>query len=142
MIFALPMIYLLRDVDTDSRYIGFVLLIWTFPASAVGLIIGPKVVHFYKRDGAVAVRGTRGGVVHVTGITGRTADSVDPLQQNFHTPQHSSTCRQSETSRFSSEKEQESLKPVREETKAQNAAGSSAAPIADEKKDEQRLQSG
>ena len=39
ILFAVPMIALLRDVSTDGRYIGFVLLLWTFPMSALLLIV-------------------------------------------------------------------------------------------------------
>jgi len=73
ILFAAPMFALLRDVSTDGRYVGYVILIWTFPMSALGLIIGPKVIAFRqgRRDTAPNWRDTRGstlGRVHVSGM--------------------------------------------------------------------------
>ena len=73
ILFAAPMFALLRDVSTDGRYVGFVLLIWTFPMSTLGLIIGPKIGAFRRaRRGNVPdrrkKRGSSSGKVHVSGV--------------------------------------------------------------------------
>jgi hypothetical protein len=80
ILFALPMIRLLRDVSIDGRYIGFVLLIWTFPMSTLLLIIGPKVLAFRRAQaessGGRRKQPTRGrslGGVHLSGLSGLTA---------------------------------------------------------------------
>jgi hypothetical protein len=74
------MIRLLRDVSIDGRYIGFVLLIWTFPMSTLLLIIGPKVLAFRRAQaessGGRRKQPTRGrslGGVHLSGLSGLTA---------------------------------------------------------------------
>lgn len=69
LLFAVPLIPLLRDVSTDARYIGYSILIWTFPISAMGLIIGPRVYVFYRGDTPRGrTRGARLGQVHVSGM--------------------------------------------------------------------------
>jgi hypothetical protein len=76
ILFAAPMIALLRDVSTNGRYIGFVLLMWTFPMSTLLLIVGPKVLALRRaraesRIGGRRKQSTRGrshGGVHVSGL--------------------------------------------------------------------------
>ena len=43
IIVAIPMIFILRDVTVDGRYVGLVFLTWILPMSALGFIIGPKI---------------------------------------------------------------------------------------------------
>jgi hypothetical protein len=77
ILFATPMIALLRDVSTDGGYIGFVLLMWTFPMSTLLLIVGPKYLAFRRAQAESSVRWrrkpTRGrsavGGVHISGLT-------------------------------------------------------------------------
>jgi uncharacterized membrane protein len=74
ILFAVPMIALLRDVSTDGGYIGFVLLIWTFPMSTLLLIVGPKVLAFRRAQAESngqrkqTTRGSSAGGVHVSGV--------------------------------------------------------------------------
>jgi hypothetical protein len=70
LLFAGPLIPMLRDVSTDGRYIGYALLIWVFPMSTLGLIIGPKVYAVYRKVGqSTTTRGAVGlsGHVRVSG---------------------------------------------------------------------------
>jgi len=93
ILFAAPMFALLRDVSTDGRYVGYVILIWTFPMSALGLITGPKVIAFRqgRRDTAPNWRDTRGstlGRVHVSVITppARPTSSLGTVRESSESP--------------------------------------------------------
>ena len=68
LLFAGPLVPLLRDVSTDARYIGYSLLIWTFPMSTLCLIIGPKVFAVHRKGGE-RTRGSFPGGVRVSGET-------------------------------------------------------------------------
>jgi hypothetical protein len=75
ILFAVPTIALLRDVSTEGRYIGFVLLMWTFPMSTLLLIVGPKYLAFRRAraesSGGRRKQTTRGHShrgVHVSGL--------------------------------------------------------------------------
>jgi hypothetical protein len=72
-LFAVPIVALIRDVSTDGRYFGLVVIVWTFPTSTLALIMLPKVrahwvaVHNprtqkFKRGESVGVK--------VSGLTG------------------------------------------------------------------------
>jgi hypothetical protein len=70
---AVPTITVLRDVSADGSYIGFVFMLWSFPASALLFIILPKVVaHFRAIRGndlnRVPKRGDSRGSVWVSGL--------------------------------------------------------------------------
>lgn len=69
LLFMVPLIPLLHDVSTDGRYIGYSLLLWTFPMSAMCLIVGPKVfaVHRRKERSSGLKRGATGHV-RVSGL--------------------------------------------------------------------------
>jgi hypothetical protein len=68
MVVGIPLVSVLRTVSTDGRYMGLVLLIWTFSTSAVVLIMLPKVLAFYNIYGSqTARRGARHGT-RVTGM--------------------------------------------------------------------------
>jgi hypothetical protein len=83
---AVPTITVLRDVSTDGKYIGFVFMLWSFPASALVFIILPKVVaHFRAIRGndlnRVPKRGDARGSVWVSGLAANSpqlsSDSAD-----------------------------------------------------------------
>jgi gamma-aminobutyric acid type B receptor len=78
---AVPTIVVLKDVSADGRYIGLAFLIWSFPAAALGFIILPKVVAYYRAirgndRNNVPKRGNATGTVHVTGLTTSSQDRV------------------------------------------------------------------
>jgi gamma-aminobutyric acid type B receptor len=79
ILFSVPMLALLRDVSTNARYIGTVILIWTLPTSSLALIIGPKVFAFRRgRRGSSVRRTNRGsvtGAVHISGLMNPSARS-------------------------------------------------------------------
>jgi hypothetical protein len=88
---AVPMIIVLRDVSTDARYIGFILLIWTFPMSTLLLIFVPKVVAHYEvthGSGDVQRKSKRGEVqgIRVSGLI--ESSKVSQLKENEHSMQH------------------------------------------------------
>jgi hypothetical protein len=45
---AVPTIVVLRDVSTDGLFVGLTFLVLTFPGSALGFIILPKVFAYYE----------------------------------------------------------------------------------------------
>jgi hypothetical protein len=70
---AVPTSDVLRDVSTDGRYIGFVFILWSFPASALSFIILPKVAAYYRAirgndPSRVHKRGDSKGAVRVSGL--------------------------------------------------------------------------
>ena len=77
IVLGIPVVFILRDVNTNGRYFGIVLLLWTFPASAMSLIILPKVMA-YRRfiNGNNKRRKSRGPgatvQVHVSGLASDT----------------------------------------------------------------------
>jgi hypothetical protein len=48
IVVAVPTMTILRDESSDGRYLGFMFLILTFPMSALGFIILPKVFAYYE----------------------------------------------------------------------------------------------
>lgn len=65
-----PVIAILRNLSTDGRYIGFVIILWAFPMSTLVLIMLPKVQAFCRcRRGATGEVKKRGQhrAVHVSG---------------------------------------------------------------------------
>jgi 7 transmembrane sweet-taste receptor of 3 GCPR/Receptor family ligand binding region len=75
VLFAVPMILLLRDVSVDGRYLGMVSLLFAIPFSALVLIFLPKIVEYRRlpsigddpRALATRRRGAHGSVV-VSGL--------------------------------------------------------------------------
>jgi hypothetical protein len=73
IVVALPMIFILRGVSTDGRYVGFAFMLWTFPMSSLTLIILPKIVSHRMSFGATpgkvaSKRGGSRGEVRVSGL--------------------------------------------------------------------------
>ena len=77
---AIPLVVVLRDITTDGRYIGLLVLLWSMPMSTILLIMLPKVVAHYKGAQGMShserVRGSSVGV-RVTGVPGSTAESAN-----------------------------------------------------------------
>lgn len=49
---ALPLVYILREVSSNGRYLGVSLILWTLSMTNIGLIIFPKIValHFPQKS--------------------------------------------------------------------------------------------
>jgi len=127
ILFAAPMFALLRDVSTDGRYVGFVVLIWTFPMSTLGLIIGPKTVAFRRaRLGATpSRRGRSTRDVHVTGVTGSGSSVPKPPSDSLVTPRES---RVSSTMQLEEDKSLSSAEQERPEEMIDASSTSESAP--------------
>ncbi|CAB9517308.1 Gamma-aminobutyric acid (GABA) B receptor [Seminavis robusta] len=75
---SIPLVVILRGISTEGRYMGLILLIWTFPASTVTFIMYPKYQAYYNDTIAVNTRNsgvkssTRGASqgVQISGISG------------------------------------------------------------------------
>ena len=82
---AIPLVVVLRDVSTDGKYIGLLVLLWSMPMSTIFLIMLPKVIaHHQGRQGMTfseRVRGSSAGV-RVTGLPDSLADSVRRASDN------------------------------------------------------------
>jgi 7 transmembrane sweet-taste receptor of 3 GCPR len=89
ILFAVPIIALIRDVSTDGRYLGLVVIFWTFPMSTLALIILPKVrahwVAVHRPQPQKSKRGESVGV-KISGLAGSQA----PLRPSESTPQSES----------------------------------------------------
>jgi len=48
IIIGVPVVSILQDVSTDGRYVGIVLILWSFPMSAITLIFVPKMIAYWK----------------------------------------------------------------------------------------------
>lgn len=48
VIVAVPTVFTLLEVSANGRYIGLAILLWIFPTSTIGLIIGPKMWAHYR----------------------------------------------------------------------------------------------
>lgn len=79
IIVSVPIIAVLRDISTDGKYIGFVMMLWVFPMSTLVLIMLPKIIayraatlgkdkHLARKRGST-VSGTGSGDVRVSGLT-------------------------------------------------------------------------
>ena len=79
MFVAIPLVIVLRDVSTDGRYIGLLVLLWSMPMSTILLIMLPKVVAHHRGAHGMSqserVRGSSVGV-RVTGVNGSRVDSA------------------------------------------------------------------
>jgi hypothetical protein len=69
-IVAIPLFFILRDLSTDGRHIGLVLLVWVFSVSTVLLIMLPKILAVYGIYGGKARAQTRGSIgnVRISGL--------------------------------------------------------------------------
>lgn len=81
VVLSVPLVFILRDVSTDGRYLGFLLLLWVFPMSTLLFIFLPKYVAFRRHNTANSsaarstIRGQRQGV-KITGSSAASAASV------------------------------------------------------------------
>lgn len=71
VVLALPLVVILRDVSTNGRHVGFVMLLWIVSMSTVTLIMLPKVLAYYGIYGTnnTTRRGARSNGPQVTGIS-------------------------------------------------------------------------
>jgi gamma-aminobutyric acid type B receptor len=86
ILIAVPMIIVLRDVSTDARYVGFILLIWTFPMSTLLLMFVPKFLAHYKAthgSGDVQYKSKRGEVQGIR-VSGLMDNNVSQPQASEH----------------------------------------------------------
>ena len=88
---AIPIVIILRGSSTDGRYMGIVLLIFTFPATTVTFIMGPKFLAYFHNDLSVSgrtsasrqSRAASNDGVRVSGISGLSgATASDGRQGN------------------------------------------------------------
>lgn len=91
IVVSAPIIVLLRDVSTEGRYVGFVMMLWTFPMSTLCVIMLPKMAaHYRDVKGIVTTNRTRGGgvsgEVRISGIS-----SEQPAHCSGNRPTASST---------------------------------------------------
>ena len=80
VLIAVPMVFILRDVSTDGRYLGFMFMLWIFPMTTLLMVFLPKYINYRnkKRDSTSrVVRGRRAGGVLVSGTSG-TSNVVKP----------------------------------------------------------------
>lgn len=72
MVVAVPIVIILRDLSTNGRYIGYVLMLWTFPMSTLAMIFVPKMVAYRRAVRGVPERtrkrGDAHGCTHVSGL--------------------------------------------------------------------------
>ena len=82
---GIPVVFILRDVNPNGRYFGIAFLLWTFPASAMSLIILPKVIAYRRfirgddgrRKSRFSVAKSR---VHVTGLASDSKPALITLE--------------------------------------------------------------
>jgi 7 transmembrane sweet-taste receptor of 3 GCPR len=69
---ALPMVWILRDVSSDASYFGFVVMLWVFPMSTLGVVVAPKIMSciqdVHGRNSSINRRGERSSEIRVTGL--------------------------------------------------------------------------
>lgn len=89
---SIPLLVLLRDVSTNGRYLGYVIMLWTFPMSALAFIILPKYRAYRQaiRGPVNNVRSSRRGEqagVRVSGISSTVAvrSSVEEMRSRCET---------------------------------------------------------
>jgi hypothetical protein len=83
---AVPTIFVLRESSAEGKYIGFAILLWSFPSSTLGFIILPKVVAYYRALRGHDLQPKRGvaiGSVQVTGLTSVPESSANEDLQKF-----------------------------------------------------------
>jgi hypothetical protein len=78
----MPLVILLRTVDSSGRYVGRSVLMWIFATSNVVLVMIPKVLAYYGLyGGQTARRGTRSGI-HISGVNEGEQLSSRPFPQS------------------------------------------------------------
>jgi len=73
LIIGVPVISILRNLSTDGRYVGYIIILWAIPMSTMALIMMPKALAYHKAvHGGSSDRNKRGqrSGVHVSGISG------------------------------------------------------------------------
>lgn len=65
-----PVVAILQDVSTNGRYIGLILIIWTFPMSSMGLIMAPKMMAVRRAISGTGNHGTTRGSRGQGSVTG------------------------------------------------------------------------
>lgn len=87
---AAPLVFILEDVSSDGRFLGSALILWTFPATTIGLIMVPKMiaVHFPSK-GHLDHRGSSVGV-RVSGFTTSHPQESARTSSSTTTPVHRS----------------------------------------------------
>jgi len=99
MFVTTPVIIILNDISTSGRYLGFLLMMWSFPMSTLCSIFIPKMTtHLYAvkgwgGDGSTPKRGERGNVR----VSGLTDQSSNKNKNQYHDATFSSTSKPSIT---------------------------------------------
>lgn len=73
VVVAVPIITILRDISTDGKYVGFVLLLWVFPMSTQVFVMLPKFIAYKnhvegRSDSSTLKRGSSLSGVRITGL--------------------------------------------------------------------------
>jgi 7 transmembrane sweet-taste receptor of 3 GCPR len=61
LVVAFPIVWILRDVSTDVRYFGFVVMLWIFPMSTIAIVVAPKIYNCIWGKGENSSQGRRRG---------------------------------------------------------------------------------
>jgi hypothetical protein len=85
ILFAVPVIIILRGVSTDGKYLGMVVIVWSLPMSTLGLIMVPKYLAYWRIEHSTNDKSKRGETVgiRVSGLTDTTAVPSTRKQFSF-----------------------------------------------------------
>lgn len=125
LIIAAPIIAILRDLSTEGKYFGFVIVLWAFPLCTLGLIMLPKYLAFRKAETGgetvKAKRGQRSGV-RVSGMDEASGASSGAHASGTYNYSHNSQIPsiQEEPSSYAMTVDQESRVPTVEEEKEED----------------------
>ena len=81
---GLPVVAILQNVSTNGRYIGLCLLVWTFPMSTMGLIMGPKMFVVRRERLGLSSPEKRGSRVPGTRVSGLDSVPSSRVSQGCH----------------------------------------------------------
>ena len=80
LVVGVPLVAILRDVSTNGKIMGYAIMFWILPITALSLIMGPKYLAYWRaKHHVVATPKTRGrhsGNVYVSGLTSAPNDSA------------------------------------------------------------------